>query len=195
MHYLQQVNEIMQRARNLGERRLKNGAQLIGHVPHVAPEAWLHAMYPPIHDFEIRELESQIGIHFPEEFSDFLNLCNGLSLFSGELSIYGRRESYSRTDLDDVWQAFDIVTPNTLERLRDAKPTYLFVGGYPCGKGYYVYIDTSNGAVARCTRRSAHALATWKFFPEMLLSEAIRLSHLFDSRGMLINPDEPTVPD
>jgi hypothetical protein len=192
MHYLQQVYEIMQSARGLGCRVLDDGTRLIGRVPHVGSQAWLHLLFPPMSDPDIAEVENEIGIPFPEALIDFYSLANGLSLFSDSLSIYGRRDNYQRTG-DSVWQPFNIVTSNTIERLSDAKPSYLFIGGYPSRKGFYLYIDTRELCVYRCTRQSSKPLAKWQSFEEMLVAEANRLKLFFDSQGRRVNPNQQIV--
>ena len=192
MHYLQEVTEIMRRARHLGERVLDGGTRMIGHVPHVAPQAWLHILFSPLSDDEIGEVESEIGIAIPESLKVFYSLANGISLFSGSLAIYGRRDNYKRT-VDSARQPFSITTPNTVERLRDAKGSYLFIGGYPSQKGYYLCVDIRDLRVYRCTRESAKPLANWGSFEEMLVAEANRLALLFDREGRRINPDQPIV--
>jgi SMI1 / KNR4 family (SUKH-1) len=192
MHYLQEITEMMRRSSPSGQRILEDGTRLLGHVPHVGPDAWLHLLFPPLSDDEISEIESEMGIRLPESLKDFFSLANGLSLFSGTLSIYGRRHNYSRTG-DGFWQPFSIVIPNTVERLRDAKPSFLFVGGYPAQKGFYLYVDTKDLRVYRCTRQSAAPLATWENFGEMLVAEANRLALLFDQRGRRIDPTQPII--
>ena len=192
MHYLQTIYAIMQRARGLGYRALDNGTQLIGRVPHAGSQAWLHILFNPVSDSEIDDLESNIGIRFPEVFRDFLTFANGLSLFCGSLSIYGKRTDCDRTG-DSVWQPFNIVTPNKDERLRDSKPSFLYVGGYPCGNGSYVYIELKELKVYRCSRQSSEPLEKWGSFPDMLISEANRLAGFFDESGRRLNTRQPVV--
>lgn len=192
MHYFQETFLVLKRAESLGIRTLPNGTRLIGHVPHVAPEAWFHKIFAPISDHEINQLENEIGIKFPEIFRDFLTLANGIGIFSGALSIDGFRTSWARTG-DEVWQPFSIITPNTVERLRDSKESYLYIGGYPSGNGYYLYMDVNDLAVYRSTRRSAKPLQRWNSFPEMLVSETKRLATLFDEHGRRIDPRCPDI--
>ncbi|HXJ61224.1 MAG TPA: SMI1/KNR4 family protein [Verrucomicrobiae bacterium] len=193
MHYLQEILGIIQRDRGLGFRELPNGTQLIGRVPHVAPNAWLHELFPPISDTRIDGVQSEIGMLIPEAFRDFLSLGNGIRLFSGSVSIYGVRENYERGE-DAVWQPFDLVAPNTVERLRDAKNSYLFVGGYPEGRGSYLYISNDDQKVYRCSRQSCEPLNRWESFPQMLLTEARRLATLFDRNGRRLDSSKAVTP-
>jgi len=192
MNYLQTVFEIMESSAHLGARDLENGARLIGHVPHVAPEAWLHARYKPLSHAEVASVEDEIGTQLPGTFASFLMTTNGLSLFSYSLSIDGRRWSYERVG-DAVWQPFSIITPNVPERPRHSKRSFVFVGGYRFD-GSLLYIDKSDLKVYRCRNRSAKPLNGWPSFETMLEEEAGRLSLLFDTEGRRIDPDRPTTP-
>ncbi|MDQ3996486.1 MAG: SMI1/KNR4 family protein [Gemmatimonadota bacterium] len=176
-----EVNAVIESARALGSRRLDDGTELIGHVPHVAPEAWLHILFPALTPEEIRQVEAEIGRPLGPTFSSVLAMHNGLSLFSDSLYIYGHRKSVRRTGAA-VRQPFSIRTPNTLERPKDAAPSHLFVGGYE-SDGSHLYIDLRDSRVCRCTRRSAAPLNAWDDFFGMLNSEARRLATLFDSQG------------
>jgi hypothetical protein len=192
MHYLQHLSVLMQRACRLGHKTLADGTQLFGRAPHIAPEAWLHALFPPISDYEIDQIETAVGSSIPGVFRDFLTLANGFSIFSDSLSIYGYRSNYERTP-DSVWQPFSIITPNTVERPIDASESHLFIGGYPCGTGYLLYIDERDQKVSRCSRSSARPLQQWSSFPEMVVKESSRLATFFDELGRKIDPKRPVV--
>lgn len=192
MDYLDRVIECLDSYRSLGTRLLDNGTRLIGHVPHVAPEAWFHAVFTPISTESVRQLEQQMGINMPENFSNFLIRANGLRVFSGHLYIRGLRWNFSRRG-DDVWQPFSILTPNLEERPRNAKKTHLFMGGYE-PSGSMLYIDINSLNVYRCTHRSAKPLYEWSSFEDMLESEVQRLTTRFDRDGRLLDPAEPTTP-
>lgn len=180
---LSDVHAVIEPARALGSRKLDDGTELIGHVPHVAPEAWLHMLFPPLPPQGIERIEAELGRPLGPAFSSMLALHNGLSLFSDSLSIYGHRATVSRTG-DAAWQPFSIRTPNTLERPKDADPSHLFVGSYG-SDGSQLYIDVRDSRVYRCSRRSAAPLNRWDDFFGMLNSEARRLATLFDGQGRM----------
>lgn len=54
MDFLDRVVTQIESYEPLGARVLDDGARLIGHVPHVAPEAWFHQIYAPISETQIR---------------------------------------------------------------------------------------------------------------------------------------------
>jgi hypothetical protein len=191
--YLERVQRTLSGFRQLGERTLSDGTMLIGHVPHVAPEAWLHAQFPPLREDQLREVEAAVGRSIPPGFAAFLLEMNGLSLFSDALSIYGLRSNFSRAP-DAVWQPYSIATPNTFERPVDAPTAAVFVGGFDYD-GSLLYIDAPRSVVHRCSRDSAKPLNTWSTFSKMLTSETERIAKLFDATGRQIDPDVPTCPD
>ena len=153
MDYLDQVIAIIDRYDSLGTRVLDNGTRLIGRAPHVAPEAWLQAVFVRLTEPDLNALTLALGRPIPPTFAAFLRRCNGLSLFSDSLAIFGFRTDYARTG-DSVWQPFSLVTPNVPERPRHAKPSFLFVGSYSFD-GSLVYVDAADGKAYRCARRSA----------------------------------------
>ena len=90
-----------------GERLLENGTKLICRVPHIAPEAWLHIIYPKIEITSLSEIEKELSIPLPDDFKEFLLTTNGINIFSDSLRIYGKRNSYVRKG-DDAIQPYDL---------------------------------------------------------------------------------------
>ena len=190
---LARVLAIVDRARVLGVRRLDNGAELVGHVPHVAPEAWFHLLFPPLEEGEITELERNLGMSLDRVFHDFLSQHNGISLFSDSLAVYGVRKMLGRRG-DALWgQPYDILTPNREERPRNARREHLIVGSYE-DDGSLVVIDTRDSSTFRSDRDSITRFNAWKDFYAFLGAEAARLSHLFDRSGKKIREGLPTTP-
>src|SRR5262249_50871758 len=149
-----------------------------GHAPHIAPEAWLHELFAPLKKTEIATAEENIGYSIPKDFAEFLLAYNGLNLFSTSLSIYGIRKKNVRSG-DDVWQPFDLSTPNVFERPSDSTDSQFFIGGYNWD-GSKLFIDNRNRKVFRCTRDSAKPLNHWEDFGCMLISECNRIAELYD---------------
>lgn len=186
------VFDIIERFRPLGSRTLEDGTELIGHVPHVAPEAWLHIRFRPLEAEEVVMLETQLGRGLSPGHREFLLHANGLSLFSGSLAVYGHRHTYARRG-DARWQPFSIVEPNMYERPHGSQPADLFLGGYE-QDGSLIYTRSPAPFVHRCSRSSAHPVNTWPSLPGMLASETLRLSELFDDRGVLRHHDADLTP-
>jgi hypothetical protein len=160
--------DLLQEWQRLGKRTLADGTTLIGHVPHIAPEAWLHEIFSSSTKDGVRAIEKDLARVVPGCFSELLDRCNGLNMFSTTLSIYGVRKGVGRKG-DEVWQPFDILTPNTVERPKDAKKSFFFFGGYNWD-GPKLYIDDKTQRIFRCSRSSARPLNKWDNFSEMLLA-------------------------
>ncbi|MGQ0715350.1 MAG: SMI1/KNR4 family protein [Gemmatimonadaceae bacterium] len=195
MHRLPELTAVyatVDAARSLGIQQLNDGTELVGRVPHVAPQAWLHILFAGLAPEELEQVEQDVGRPLDPALARFLRHLNGLSLFSDSLSISGLRKRNRRKDLTD-WQPFSIRAPNMLERPRDAKETYLFVGSYS-SDGSRLYIDTVDGRAYRCSRDSAEPLNTWPGFFEMLNREATRIAALFDREGRKLRSTMPTTP-
>jgi hypothetical protein len=143
---------IIEQAKSFGFRELENGARLYGHVPHVAPQAWLHLLFAPLSDQDVMSLEKNMGQTIPSDFREFLFVTNGIGLFSCSLSIYGKRTSYVRTG-DAAWQPFCIVTANTLERPEHIKPWQIVIGSYQ-SDGSKLFLDGKDGIAFRTKIRS-----------------------------------------
>lgn len=187
-HILKSVHQ----ADALGTRVLSNGTRLVGHVPHVAPEARLHLIFPPMNTTQIKAIENGIGKPLPPPLKALFQRTNGLGLFSDSLAIFGYRHSYVRVG-DEAWQPFDIITPNLYERPVGADPSEVFFGSYRCD-GSLLSISNENLTVVRCDRQSAKPLNRWSSLGVMIVSEVDRLEALFDQQGRQRDPERPTTP-
>ena len=191
--YTEFIDNIVSRYKHLGSNKLVNGTELIGHVPHIAPQAHLHILFCPLNNEEIEQMTNMLGLKIlPSNLIEFYSKFNGISLFSDSINIYGLRNNFNR-GIEDVWQPFSILTPNKLERIKDSKKEYLYIGGYRYD-GSKIYLDTISNKVYRCSRESSKPLNTWENFGIMLLSESKRIDLLFDENGRKLNPRIPTTP-
>ncbi len=187
------VQKALDRYALLGTKTIPGRVRLIGHVPHVAPEAYIHQIFEPLSEGDIRDLEQAVQSVFPDSLKKFYLVANGINLFSCSLVIYGRRIGAGRTG-DDIWQPFSIVIPNTFERPKDAEPHHLLVGSYKWD-GSKLVLDTLSGQVAWTPRGTVRAVKTWPSFMDMLSQETSRLDSLFDGQGRKLDHDKPTTPD
>ena len=173
-----------------GERKLENGTLLICHVPHLAPEAWLHEIYISLSEEQINELENTIPVPLPSDYREFLKISNGINIFSDSLSVFGVRDSDSST------QPYDIIDEN-MEAPEGAPESWLFFGGYSWD-GTMVMFDlnegTENNKVYLCARESAEILYEWNDFWSWLSEETDRLSKMFDLNGVKLDKNTPTCP-
>lgn len=184
--------KVVNQFRSLGTQELSTGVVLIGHVPHVAPEAYMHVLYPPLDASQISTIEHALGRQLPIELKTFYQRLNGVQLFSYTMWINGLRFSYVRSG-EEAWQPYSIITPNTVERPEDADDSLVFFGGYRWD-GSSLCMRSDSPAVYRCAPGTSVPLNKWRSFDEMLISEIDRLSGLFDTRGRRLDESAPTVP-
>jgi hypothetical protein len=176
----------------LGEQRLEDGTLLIGRAPHIAPQAWLHSIHPPLTIDEVTNLSNAINNDIPEDYKSFLLQFNGLKVFNTTFCLDGLRKNTGR-NINSVWQPFNMITPNTLERPSGATKDMVFIGGYDWD-GSLIYIDKSTNEVHLCDGETAASTFRWASFEKMLDSEIERLITLFDAAGKQIDEDESTLP-
>lgn len=178
--YLDDILGVLHRWDHLGVRPLPNDTILIGHVPHVAPEAWLHKVYAPL---PAGDSEVLAGLPVPvhPDYRALLARANGLNLFSGHLCVYGVRSSYARRG-EARWQPFDLRIPNTFERVPGA-PSDALVAGINTHTQDAFAILHGSGEVVRWPRDRPEVLERWDSLAEMLMSEVERLASLCDEAG------------
>jgi hypothetical protein len=177
-----------------GFRKLKNGTEIICHVPKVGPEAWLHEVYVPLSEEAINVLErNTVAKKVPLILKEFYRKMNGINLFSDVFCVFGLRTSYVRTG-DESIQPYDLITIDS-GRHKDSPQSWLIFGSYSWD-GSHVVMDTSdseNPKVFRIERWTTNILQEWDNFSEWLNSETVRVQLLFDENGYPIDCSIPTV--
>lgn len=186
-----EVLDILMAYSNLGKQELEDKTILIGRAPHIAPKAWLHSIHAPLSDQEINELEKDLGT-IPEDYKSFLKTANGIKIFNTTFCLYGLRKTYKR-GVNDVWQPFDILTPNILERSSNATKNMFFIGGYDWD-GSLLYFDLETNKIHLCDNDDATSIYEWDNFIIMLNTEVKRLSTLFDINGKEYDENRSTLP-
>lgn len=122
------LRRLLDRWSDKGVRNLPGGTTLIAHSPEIAPEAYLHSLYPPLDDEQIDVIERELQKPLPASLRRFYGRHNGVFLFQ-DTSIYGLRTSYRRSDFDAMLeQPFDVVALNTYSRPRCGGQETIFLG-------------------------------------------------------------------
>ncbi len=171
-----------------GYEILPGGTELVGRAEHLGSEAKYHVLWAPLSDEEINHLESQIGRIHPE-FIRFLHETNGLSLFAGRLSIYGKRWRSDRMGMGR-WLPFDIVTANTDERPIGLSADKMIVGSVGQESDYLI-MDVNSGIVEHIDRETCDSIRSWGSLHEMLEFEVERLVDVY-RRSSGFFPPEPS---
>lgn len=74
----------------LGAEENELGTRLIGHVPQVAPRAFLHLVYAPLSERTMEDFREDFGRPVPAQLAQFMSFANGLCIFLGDaVRVYG----------------------------------------------------------------------------------------------------------
>jgi len=168
---------------SLGHRITPSGAVQIGHVPHVAPLAWFHELYPPISEADRASLAKSIPGYQRSQLGFVHAAFNGLNLFSSNFFLFGKRKNFDRTSGDAFpWDLQSTYSSNK----RRLPPDSLIVGGsHALPHGIY-FVEKSDGSVDALDRRLGfNCLFSWPSVLACLFSEINRLEEMFDGTGHL----------
>jgi len=160
----------------------ENGTKLIGKAPHIAPMAWLHSIFKGLEINDVEIIATELNTEIPKEYVEFLTFSNGLGLFTGTLSLFGRRTSYERVAEINARQPFSLRTINIHEKPSNSNENYFYIGSYNWD-GSLVFIDKLNNKVHRCDRDDGEILKTWTDFSDFLKTEILRLKSLHNENG------------
>lgn len=192
MNYFEEISNLLLQYKHLGEQFLEDGTLLIGKVPEVALNAWLHEIYPPLNHAELLKLENDLERVVPNSYKYYLtSFSNGLNIFNDTLSFYGLRKMEGRS-MVKVWQPYSLYTINILERVTNSKDSFFYIGGYGWD-GSLLYIDELTNRVHHCTKDSSKSLNSWDNFETMVVKEVKRLVGIYEKIGVKIL-DEKTTP-
>ncbi len=152
----------------------------------------IHRIFVPIGNGEVSLLEKELHMSLPKDYSWFLrNVSNGLDLYNTTLCLYGKRTHYDRARSEP--QPFNIITPNTYERPRNATSDMVFIGSY-YWDGSRLYIDKTDNSVHFCSSDDATSKKKWDNFYSMLVEEIDRLKCLYGSNGERYNENVCSLP-
>jgi len=167
--------------KGIASRQLPNGTVLLSSAPEIAPEAWHFVLFAPLSREEVDAIANQLGTRLPEQFSQFLQVWNGLKLFGYQMNVWGKRENYSRVG-DDAWQPFDIITHNrSSERPTGTPYTVVYIGSAERGDKW-IFLDLSQdnfGRVGSTNRKHYEPDRYWSDFNSWLACEFSRMWERF----------------
>lgn len=159
----------------------ENGATMVLHTPHRAPEAYFHILYPPLSDAELANLEREMGRPLPPSLVRLYRVTNGVDMFGNSLSFYGKLRTMRRTPSHR--EPFDLTPPNRLERPRGVPPEHFKVAFVGTGSGSHLWCDPDGVITQRPRGEWKTVLATWPSLEAAVRAEVDRLTLLFDRAG------------
>lgn len=178
--------KVLERAGPMGEKTLSNGTRLIGHVPQIAPLAYLHSVFPSLQSEDVAQIEAAVERRLNQSLVDLYLKANGVQIFSGSLNINGLRLSLDRSIESTLSQPFNISTANTFERPLDADEDMIFFGSYK-QDGAKLYMHCEGSEVFKCGRCSAEITQQWSSFDSFLISEVNRFCALYEQEKTVLH--------
>lgn len=171
-----------------------NAIRLVART-RVGPAAFLHVIYKPAAQEIVRVVFGQI--HAPPSLRRLYALCNGASLFSGAIRIFGcvaagtlldRSDPLSLPPLDIVKSNRQFVDPETFQ-------TQVCIGAYGfdrslvCVDRQIEVVTCYEGEDIKTTRKKWPTIENW------ITSEIDRLSTLFSPEGERLVAENFCLPD
>jgi hypothetical protein len=176
-----------------GQKELANGAKLFGKAPHIGAEAYLHSVYPALSKDDIDFLARRIHREIPENLARLYSEANGFSYFVDTFTVFGLRKNSSRDIEAALSQPYDLLEPNTIERIADAEDDMVFFASYDWD-GSLLYVRKNDERVFFCNSDSTLPIKIWSSMYETLTDEANRIRKLFSPNGVEIDPCVSTLP-
>lgn len=162
--------------------KLDNGTLLIKNLPNVAKFAYLHKIFGPKDIDRVCEvLECQLNRCLPQELVSLYKYSNGMSLFEGEISIYGIKSSGAFTIENVLREPFDIIPANLYYHPQLLKNDRIIVGGFK-EDGSVLTMNLGVG-VFRLNSNSGAVMQAWNSLTEFLDSTTgVPISRAWNNR-------------
>ncbi|SMR71562.1 hypothetical protein SAMN04488030_1001 [Aliiroseovarius halocynthiae] len=161
-----------------------NGAFKTGHVPGIAPLAYLATFYAGLDDNGIQAAEAECDRFIPDLYRALLRHTNGLRL--GKLSLHGTTFQSAYTSGPGIGQPISLVYQNVYERPNYIPNGHLGIGamnGEWHSQGHFYLASTGE---VEMYHRDANLLgARWASIEEFLQSEIPRQLSLYDAEGRI----------
>lgn len=188
----QLVTTIRDRWDRLGFFEGSNGAFATGHMPAIAPRAYLCRFYAGLSEPALSEAENESERHLPEPYREFLKSYNGAEIMG--VALFGSTGGQNHRDISDViGQPISIRYQNVYYTRRPYIPQGHFGIGGMNGKAYsqgQLYL-TSTGEVELINRDHNLVAARWPSFVEFLKQETQRQMSRYDESGCEIKDINP----
>lgn len=174
--------QLRERYDPLGSVEGENGAYQTGHVPHVAPYAYLCSRYAGLDGNGVRDAENEAERYIPEPYKELLRHMNGARILG--VSLHGGiRGSVDRSGVG-IGQPISIWYQNAVER-----PDYIPVGHLGIGaingqwsSQGHLYL-TSSGEVELYNAKFDMIGARWSSLSDFLKDEIPRRFSIYDDEG------------
>jgi hypothetical protein len=170
----------------LGYLEADGGAFATGHVPAVAPHAYLCRFYAGLSDAGLSDAEAESERYLPKQYRDFLRSFNGAHIMG--ISLNGSTGGQNLREIGGVGQPISIRYQNVFYTRPEYIPEGHFGLGAMNGPWYsqgHLYL-TSTGEVELINRDHDLIAERWPSFVEFLMQEIPRQLSRYDEAGLEI---------
>lgn len=171
----EKVLRLLETSSNAGDSTNEMGTRLIGHVPQIAPKAYMHVVYAPLTEAQLREFRGRLGRPVPAEYGEFLTHANGLSLFVGEMRVLGYVPTMRRASTSVHNYPSNVMIPNVSARIAGLSHGAVVVGWYRAD-GSYVAIEENGTVIQLDSKLRVGCMQTWPSFDSWVTSEILAMT-------------------
>jgi hypothetical protein len=169
---------------HLGEKSNESGTRLIGHVPHVAPQAYINIVYPPLSEENFEEFEKRFAKPIPMQYRSFLGSANGLNIFSDAFRVMGY-VPLKRSGTSVHTHPSNFMMSNVSARMKGLDPEDIIVGWYK-SDGSYVLLNEAGKAIRFDAKGDGTMIKEWPDFDTWVTSEVAFLNQEYKSGNIEI---------
>jgi hypothetical protein len=187
------IERLLSKYANVGDF-VHDGIRFKTNVPRIAPQAYLHILFPPAQPAVLKQRAEELRI--PPALCDFYSQWNGACLFAGVLAIYGLLPDQYRFNRSD-WRCqlpFNLIAESRRWRTELDHRNLLCFGSYSQDRSPLCISRDSGAVTAFAADRLDRVRATWPDFEVFLAAELERLAAFFDEHGGCIFPGEALLP-
>lgn len=162
----------------LGETTNDMGTRLIGHVPHVAPKAYINIVYAPLSNSHLLEFEGRFERPIPNQYKEFLVHANGLNVFSDALRVMGYVPVERKSGSGVYDYPSNIIVPNVSGRIKGLREEEIVVAWYKVD-GSYVLLNEAGKAIRFNAKGDGTRIQEWQDFDAWLCAEIATLNEKY----------------
>lgn len=177
------AQELRSRWDRLGYLETDNGAFATGHIPNVAPHAYLCRFYAGLSDVGLDDAEAESERYLPQPYRDFLRSFNGGSIMG--ISLNGATGGQNVRAAEGIGQPISIRYQNVFYTRPEFIPESHFGLGAMNGPRYsqgHLYL-TSVGEVELINSDHDLVAMRWPSLTEFLNQEIARQLSRYDNEG------------
>jgi hypothetical protein len=163
-------------------------------MPWRAPKAYLHILFPPAPPDLIAKCKVQLSI--PDPVTNLFEAFNGISLFSGNLEIYGLLPDSYLLNRND-WRCrlpFNLETETRRWRKRFQSQKLFWFGSYRYDRSPICMSQESLTVTAFEGNNLDNVRGSWGGLDLFFEEEVARLCAFFDEKGRTNVPDSELLP-